>query len=79
MSARPLTHLIGAITDRQWLTMRELAAYAKFPSSEAARQYVSRHRAALVVGRIGRKWLVDQRSFDRYVEQHESSRRVRAV
>ena len=50
MSApRPLTHLVGMVTQRDWLTSAQLAAYAKFPSAEAARKYVRRHEAVTVL------------------------------
>jgi hypothetical protein len=69
MKSERLTHLIGVVRDREWLTMRELAGHGKFPTAEAARKYVTRHQADLVTGRKGRQLLVDKASFDRFYER----------
>jgi hypothetical protein len=65
---RPLTHLVGAITDRTWLTCRQLAEAGTFASSEAARKFCLKHKASLILGRKGRVLLVDKRSLDRFFE-----------
>jgi hypothetical protein len=66
---RPLTHLIGQITERRWRTMVQLTEAGIFASSEAARKFCLKHQADLILGRKGRVLLVDQRSLDRFFEQ----------
>jgi hypothetical protein len=46
--------------------MEQLAAHGHFPSAEAARIYVRRHRD-LPHAKIGRRIVVDRATFDRYV------------
>jgi hypothetical protein len=70
---RPLAHLIGAVTDRDWRDMKQLAQTGLFPSSEAARQFVRKYRHELVVARKGRRWLVDLRSLNRLLEAQARS------
>lgn len=66
---RRLVHLTAATRARVWLDMAQLAVHGHFPTPEAARKFVTRHRADLVTGRTGRRLLVDQPSFDRYIER----------
>jgi hypothetical protein len=67
--SRALTHLVGQLRDRDFKTMRQLADLGLFPTSEAARKFVTRHKADLILGRKGaRVLLVDKRSLDRLFE-----------
>ena len=66
MTPRPLRFLSGNLSDREWLTMAELAAHGKFPSSEAARKFVTRH-SDLPRAYVGRHLRVDRATFDRYI------------
>ena len=70
---RPLRHLIGTVTTREWMTMVQLAATGLFRSSEAARMFCRRHKEDLVLGKKGRVLLVDKRSLDRLLEQRAKS------
>lgn len=69
MSARPLTHLMGALTTREWCSMRRLADAGLFPTADAARKFCTRHRGDLVLGRKGTRLLVDRRSLDGFLER----------
>lgn len=64
---RPLRFLGGASSDREWLTMAQLAEHGHFPTAEAARKFVTRH-PDLPRGRIGRQLRVDRATFDRYIQ-----------
>lgn len=66
---RQLRNLIDLrAVGRDWLSMRQLAERGLFPTAEAARKYVTRHRGDLVTGRKGRELLVDLGSLDRHLE-----------
>lgn len=67
--ATPLTRLVGDLTAREWLTVRELQAYAKFPSANAVRKYLERHASELRIAHRGRRLLIDRLTFDRHVER----------
>lgn len=71
---RRLTHLLGGVVPpREWLTMAQLAEHGKFMardgvhfSPEAARKFVTRHKA-LPRGRRGRQLVVDRATYDRFI------------
>jgi len=77
MSGEPrrLKLLAGHLTPtREWLTMAELAEHGRFPSPEAARLFVRRHRD-LPHGKRGRHLIVDRATFDRYVLERGLTKR----
>jgi hypothetical protein len=65
-----LRQLLGLTSQREWLTMAQLAAHAPFPTAEAARKFVKRH-ADLPCGRKGRLLVVDKRVWDAYVTKDQ--------
>lgn len=65
-----LRQLLGLTSQREWLTMAQLAEHAPFPTAEAARKFVTRH-TDLPRGRKGKLLVVDKRVWDAYVRRED--------
>ena len=72
---RRLRFLVGTSPEREWLTMAQLVDRGYFPTSEAARKFITR-RPDLPHGRKGTRLVIDRAVLDRYFA--EAGRKVSA-
>jgi hypothetical protein len=73
-SGARLRKLLGLTRDEPTITMEQLAELRSFPSGEAARKFLMRHKAYIATQKRGRRVVVTLRDFDQGCARLETDR-----